>query len=961
MPEGRIYIRDVERKLSFSNVSEPLGFIVGDIVDNGWTDNDVEVVVTKDQPPRELDELGKEINPEIEQTIHDMINNITEKRIKFTYSKTFTGKKSCIPIFANSQSPMRSKEVCQKPSKSKTVSLSKPLIINTTVSSDHPTEEEKLSETKQEEHKLPAMTRSELQFYKEVEKSFDVMEKDIINKILKKKYAEADKGMLKVKVDDVALQSAIATGMIDRAEKGLRIAYGQVGKSIPEQAIFPSLRKVIDNYSVKLAGNISKDIQSNVTKEIAMGINNHRSPSDIANGWKIRNEAGEVIKESSGIKGLFKKDMVIKVPAKKGSTGNIIRRAYERRLTPKQRATMIARTETLRAQNNGYIEGLRANSDIVKGWEWHTQGDSKVSTECAAKEGNVYSLNVDWEPTHVNCRCYATDVMKKKLSKHSHSLDTTENKTYKFNMHRVWDNYTYQLDFSYETDSGINGWEVNDCLANSQAIKPNTTKEAIMAERLNISKIDWKLGQFKQTTISKKGKLIKAQLRVKRKSKQYPTELFNKNGKLGNKIYALLDKGDIEYGTVRDNSIEMFIAGRKLKGRIILRKAFVNGKMFWSLLQPNDSTPYLLSRKAKQESYVPPVGKSALPKAIRDSIPNSLAWWKKSLQGDEAREAIDQIMLLRKKNKLTNSYFKFNKDAGKYTLSVDIGKASYYDFVLKSNPMFNNETVCEKVIVKNKSQFDNSDSVVEGCVDIIEDNDNFTCMKFSDTALEGHWVFDCKNTLARIGTFKRTTMPRSNNLVDDLKKLSSEIKNKRDDAGSSIIGRINEYLGTDRHYRHSMAIPRPYYLSAWPSNAKFKMPLIIEGIALEEGTWTGAGQESVRYYKEVLKDAAHLFKGVQLKVNHNDVDQEAVVGWVTDSWYVFSDGKGKIMYKAMVFNHQIAKMVYEKKLKAVSVGVWVREKKANDGVNDAVKINKADELSLVEHPGCETATAKVSN
>ena len=90
----RIYLTEIERNLCFNNVvSEPLGYIVGDIVDNGFTDNTVEIVTLTSK-----EEIFEKI-----QNILDVVNSdIPPERIKVIHSTTFTGKKSCIPIFDTS-------------------------------------------------------------------------------------------------------------------------------------------------------------------------------------------------------------------------------------------------------------------------------------------------------------------------------------------------------------------------------------------------------------------------------------------------------------------------------------------------------------------------------------------------------------------------------------------------------------------------------------------------------------------------------------------------------------------------------------------------------------------------------------------------------------------------------------------------------------------------------------------
>jgi hypothetical protein len=56
--------------------------------------------------------------------------------------------------------------------------------------------------------------------------------------------------------------------------------------------------------------------------------------------------------------------------------------------------------------------------------------------------------------------------------------------------------------------------------------------------------------------------------------------------------------------------------------------------VYWVLLQPDDATPYVLSKEAVDKDWIPPRGISALPKAMREAVPAELHYWEVS--GTEA-------------------------------------------------------------------------------------------------------------------------------------------------------------------------------------------------------------------------------------------------------------------------------------------------------------------------------------
>lgn len=62
---------------------------------------------------------------------------------------------------------------------------------------------------------------------------------------------------------------------------------------------------------------------------------------------------------------------------------------------------------------------------------------------------------------------------------------------------------------------------------------------------------------------------------------------------------------------------------------------------FWVVIQPEDQTPYVLSREAVTKNWLPPQGRSALPRATREQIPERLRYWK--LSGQAALDARKEL------------------------------------------------------------------------------------------------------------------------------------------------------------------------------------------------------------------------------------------------------------------------------------------------------------------------------
>jgi SPP1 gp7 family putative phage head morphogenesis protein len=77
------------------------------------------------------------------------------------------------------------------------------------------------------------------------------------------------------------------------------------------------------------------------------------------------------------------------------------------------RTELIARTELLRASNNGALATYRANSDILRGWEWKAALSGRTCPECGALDGKVFAFTDRQQPPplHGRCRCTSLPVL----------------------------------------------------------------------------------------------------------------------------------------------------------------------------------------------------------------------------------------------------------------------------------------------------------------------------------------------------------------------------------------------------------------------------------------------------------------------------------------------------------------------------------------------------------------------
>jgi len=246
--------------------------------------------------------------------------------------------------------------------------------------------------------------------------------------------------------------------------------------------------------------------------------------------------------------------------------------------------------------------------------------------------------------------------------------------------------------------------------------------------------------------------------------------------------FKIIDKGMYELGAQKSNFIEVWLKGKKYDGRFVFRKlprpsdSENAGKkpLVWFTWKPISQRPYVLSNIAINEGFVPPKGRSALPKEWEAKIPTALKWWEKNWTGAKAIEAITEIRkILLKRNILSLEKLNFTikrhwwqgqniKDSPvqHWTLNFSNG----IRFVLDGNPLTQKKGIngVKKTITDKEFSFvgkipsgqkDNPDKKIpltvelidNGKVNLIESTDNFMSMKFDGSKFRGFWIAK-KNT-----------------------------------------------------------------------------------------------------------------------------------------------------------------------------------------------------------------------
>lgn len=125
---------------------------------------------------------------------------------------------------------------------------------------------------------------------------------------------------------------------------------------------------------------------------------------------------------------------------------------------------------------------------------------------------------------------------------------------------------------------------------------------------------------------------------------------------------------------------------------------------------------------------------------------------------------------------------------------------------------------------------------------------------------------------------------------------------------------------------------------------------VIEGVALQEGSYKGQTQDEPIFYSgDILSKVAPSLVGKPLRLDHLQGLSD-IVGKVIHSSY--DAAKKAILFKAKVFDEKAKRLLKEGLVGAVSVGIRVdtvlgeNGREANDG--------DFEELSLTETPACKT-------
>jgi len=188
---------------------------------------------------------------------------------------------------------------------------------------------------------------------------------------------------------------------------GGKVAYGALG-------LDPRSFDIVNVEAIRIADKITANLVTNITKEtkdairlrVKEGIKAGKNYYTIAN--ELRRFIGLNTKQSNRL-AIYRVDLITKYPTMSVSDLNRRLSVFSSRLH-RERLETIARTETARAQNHGYVTTL--SNEGVKRFEFSAAPDCCLQF-CAGLAGNIYDSKMALEiiPAHPRCRCCILPVL----------------------------------------------------------------------------------------------------------------------------------------------------------------------------------------------------------------------------------------------------------------------------------------------------------------------------------------------------------------------------------------------------------------------------------------------------------------------------------------------------------------------------------------------------------------------
>jgi len=232
-----------------------------------------------------------------------------------------------------------------------------------------------------------------------------------------------------------------------------------------------------------------------------------------------------------------------------------------------------------------------------------------------------------------------------------------EDKIYRYAVHEHFRGKSMHADLCIESadKESLIGWTLNTVIADAIE-EPVTLLSQARALDVGYSRIDWETGEFGKRPKEGASEPVNVEILSEPKEPE-PRRWLDFEGVIepGNVgatnnypgVLHIVDKGICEYGAQKKDFREYFPHSDRKEGglhyRIIFKHLRLPGRDgqdardVWFLIKPDNQTPYVISKGAAEEGWIPPAGISCLPKSLRSAVPGEFQYWEKEDAGERQK------------------------------------------------------------------------------------------------------------------------------------------------------------------------------------------------------------------------------------------------------------------------------------------------------------------------------------
>jgi phosphoribosyl 1,2-cyclic phosphodiesterase len=408
--------------------------------------------------------------------------------------------------------------------------------------------------------------------------------------------------------------------------------------------------------------------------------------------------------------------------------------------------------------------------------------------------------------------------------------------------------------------------------------------------------------------------------------------------------FFIIDSGTYEIGLWREHFFEIFLHGKKIKGRYVIVFAPVGeGGRKWLIGKPRDQTPQ--ADKVKFEDIV---------RELRRKKQKYLIWAKPSMKP----KLIDVTKVELEELGYEMRFVLASHQIGmRKWLELRFERENHVETWILNTPgktgariSIGNKPVAARKKIKEPLQALEFEGIVargkpgasrdypgifkildRGTYEILERVPGFTKLKLNGEKLKGVFAIQRTSDKERLEKTK---------FLYDFVRIDEELCHGECLFCKTLLKQLEAYSKANRT-AETLTLKNLKILTELGN--KLPERLKISGIALKEGTWNG-----LFYPREELQKWASMLKGLPIMDSHKKSVSD-IVGRVINSWY--NDALNQIEFEGEIWDERAIRAITEGVVNGVSVGVIV-DRIREDG-HLVAKNFEFKELSLVLVPACD--------